>query len=95
MSFLQALGNRLQTPGEEQFALNGQYTDQSGTVSAQIIWQAPGNLLFTRTGIATPLAYSTTSGVLNASALSASSVNILESLLDDRPETLVFSILTR
>jgi hypothetical protein len=91
-SFLSALGNRLQTPGKEQFSLIGQYTDQSGTVSAQVVWQAPGNLTFTRSGNATPFTYSTTSGVANAAALAASDLDILESLLDDRPETFLYEL---
>jgi hypothetical protein len=90
--FLVALGDRLQKPGKERLVLTGQYSDKSGNVPAQLTWEAPGNIRLDRNGPGLPsLVFNTAAGVVNASALSAADLDIFESLLDDRPETFLYS----
>ncbi len=98
-SLLSVLGDRMHTAGKEQFVLAGTYADATGSVASQIVWQAPGNLLFSRVG-ASALAYSAgnktpsvgASSSQAASAQASANQNILESLLDDRPETLFYAM---
>ena len=90
--FLVALGDRLQKPGKERISLTGQYSDKSSNVPAKLTWEAPGNLRFDRTGAGLPpLVFSKTTGIPAGLALSAADLDLFESLLDDRPETFLYS----
>lgn len=89
--FLVALGDRLQTGGKERFVLIGQYTTGAASVPATITWEAPGNLRFERNGAAT-LAVDTKLGVLNSSRLADAEADVIESLLDDRPEAFLYGL---
>jgi len=89
--FLVALGDRLQVSGKERLTLVGQYIAGSSTVPAQLTWEAPGNFRFDRTGSGfTALVYNTSSGVINPSSISSSDQNVMESLLDDSPESFLY-----
>ena len=90
--FLLALGDRIQKPGKERLVLVGSYTDSKISAKpAKLIWEAPGRLLFDRTGAGAPsLVVDDKTGVSNASALSNSDLGVLESLLDDSPEAFLY-----
>jgi len=89
-AFLQAFGNRLQGPGMERTVLTGTFTDVSGSTTAQITWQVPGQIRFDRANQPTKaLIYNPSTGLVNPT-ISQSDAKILESLLDDSPQTFLY-----
>ena len=90
--FLTALGNRLQTPGNESVTYQCIYTDSSGTTPATLIWQMPGYLLLTLTNRNKTYYVDAATGVQNAAGLSASELNMLESLSNDSPEAFLYAV---
>jgi len=90
---LVALGNRLQTPGEEKFTLTGTYTDGSGSQGIKITWQIPGQVRIDLTG-ATPLSISSDGATTASSAGAVTPANddLIETLGDDRAEALLFGV---
>ena len=87
--YLLALGNRIQTPGNERTTLLGSSTDQKGTESAQLIWQVPGEIRFVRTNEPTVI-YDPSAGLVNASSITPADADILESLFDDAAESFIY-----
>lgn len=87
--YLLALGNRLQVIGKERTILVGAFADATGSNPAQVIWQAPGWVRFDQTN-KPPLAYDDVVGLQNAGSLSASDTDVLESLLDDSPQSFLY-----
>jgi hypothetical protein len=86
----QALGSRVQTPGNERLSLAGTLTTSSGPSNVQIVVQLGGELNIT--WIAQP----SQKIVFNGTAASVtgsipSSNDLLEALVDDLPETLMLA----
>jgi hypothetical protein len=86
-----AFGTRIQVPGKERTTLDGTYSDKYGnTMAGRLVWQAPGNLRFERSGSLPVLVYSAASGLLNTPSITAPDANFLESLLDDSAEAFFY-----
>jgi hypothetical protein len=89
---LVVLGDRLQTPGKERLILNGTYADNNGNQNIRITWELPGKIRIDLTGTSThTLIFDGTSATSNASS---SDNDLLESLGDDRAETLLYEVYT-
>jgi hypothetical protein len=89
--FLVALGDRLQVNGKERLTLTGQYISGGNTAAAQLMWEAPGNFRFDRSGTGfTSLVYNTSGGVVNPSSIASADLSVMESLLDDSPESFLY-----
>jgi hypothetical protein len=84
-----ALGNRLQVIGKERTILVGTFAEASGSHQAQVTWEAPGRIRFDRTNQPS-LVYDDVVGLQNASSVSSSDADVLESLLDDSPESFLY-----
>jgi hypothetical protein len=75
--------------GKERTILAGSFTDATGSHQAQVTWQAPGWIRFDRTNQPS-LVYDDVVGLQNASSISASDADILESLFDDSPQSFLY-----
>jgi len=88
---LAALGDRLQAPGKERLTQVGTYTDGKGSQPIRFTWELPGNVRIDLTG---PAAHSIVfnGGTPAATGGSPSSADddLMESLADDRAETLLY-----
>jgi hypothetical protein len=86
-----SLGTRLQTPGNERITMTGSLTDSTGTSSVQVAIQNGGNLNITWVG--TSSAALTFNGATAAGvSAEASQDGLLESFVDDLPDTLMASV---
>jgi hypothetical protein len=90
--YLRAIGNRLQSPGNERMTLTGTTTDPHGTGAAVLVWQLPGSVSLTRA--ASPnaaIVFLPTSGAVNASALAQADQDVLEDLSSGTHEAFLYS----
>jgi hypothetical protein len=94
--FFIALGDRLWKPGKERVTLSGTYTDQNGTGQGRYIWQLPGLARFDRANQPnTPVIVDDQTGLVNASSISQSDADIMESLSDDCAESFFYGFSKR
>jgi hypothetical protein len=91
--YMIAFGDRLQKPGNERLTLTGTATDSQKKVTpATLVWEVPGRLRFDRPGAtASSLVFDDVSGLINATGVSQSDLDILETLLNDSPEAFLYS----
>jgi len=91
---LVAMGGRLQNPGQERYTLAGTYSDSKGSRGVKITWEIPGKVRIDLDG-ATPLSIVSDGTKTSANAGAAtllSNDDLIESLGDDRAETLLFGV---
>lgn len=84
-----SLGSRLQQPGNERITLAGNLIDSSGTSAVQVVIQNGGNLNITLPGASAPLTFNGTTAAGVSSR--ASQDGLLQSFVDDLPETMILS----
>jgi hypothetical protein len=90
---LLALGNRLQSPGKEQVVLTGVLADASSRSPVQLVSQLGGKLRLEWTGVpGKVLSFDGKTAGTQSGKLSAEDADLLESLVDDTPETLLETI---
>lgn len=88
---LVALGDRLEQPGKERFTVAGTYTDNKGSQGAKITWELPGKVRIDLTGAFSHSVLSDgATTATNTGAVSPSDDDLIESLGDDRAETLLY-----
>jgi len=89
------LGDRLQKPGNERVALGGTLTDSNGTVLVQIFIENGGKLRLDSPGNASRgLSFNGTSATSASGKPSSTDDDLLESLVDDHPDTLMRAVAT-
>lgn len=87
--YLLAFGPRLQAPGSERTVLSGTFSSSAGNGPIQVTWQVPGWIVV-QLGTNPPLIYDDVVGLQNASGISTSDANILESLFDDSLQSFLY-----
>jgi hypothetical protein len=93
--FLTALGDRMQKPGSERVILEGNWVDSTGSSPAKVTWEAPGSLRLDRSRPgAAPLTLTKRAGDSRVAQVSTTDSALLESLLDDRAESMLYSLST-
>jgi hypothetical protein len=86
---LKALGDRLQVPGKERLTASGTYSDKSGAQAIVVTWQLPGKLRIQFVGMTSrTLIFDGASTTANGGPTTSEDDDVLESLADDRTETL-------
>ena len=91
--FLFAFGDRIQRPGKERVTLIGTFTDSGGTTNVSLVWESPGRFRLDRSDKpGPPLLYDPATGWTNPGAISIQDASVVESLLDDRPESFFYDI---
>jgi len=86
-----ALGDRLQKPGNERITLTGALTDSSGSSSVQIVIEVGGKLRVDQLGKG-PKSVSFDGKTRGGVTLTSYDDDLLESLVDDLPETMMGAI---
>jgi hypothetical protein len=86
-----AIGDRLEKAGKERFTLAGSYMDSKGSQAIKITWELPGKARVDLTGASShSILFDGATTATSAGSVVPSDDDLIESLGDDRAETLLY-----